>query len=161
MTTTEITTEAGAATTRPTLTGIQHVGLTVRDVEASAEWYGRVLGLERQFEEAHHHSDEGGFAVVMGTPDMSMNVGLDHHPARDDDGFDPTRTGLDHLCFQVADVGALGAWAIHLDGHGVTHLRRVPDAGHADLAPDLLRPGRHPARADRLRCLTGRGRTCH
>ena len=66
--------------TSPTLAGIQHVGLTVRDVDASVEWYVRVLGLERQFDELHHHSDQGGYAVVLGTSDMSLNVGLDHHP---------------------------------------------------------------------------------
>lgn len=105
----------------PELTGIQHVGLTVSDVEASAEWYERVLGLQRQFEEPHHHSDEGGYAVVLGTPDMSLNVGLDHHPANDGGGFDPTRTGLDHVCFQVGSTGDLTEWAAHLDRHAVTN----------------------------------------
>ncbi len=106
-------------TTAPGLAGIQHVGLTVRDVELSAEWYQRVLGLERQFEEPHHHSDQGGYAVVLGTPDMSLNVGLDHHPANSGEEFDPTRTGLDHVCFQVGDVNALAEWAGHLDRHRI------------------------------------------
>lgn len=115
-------TESDAATgTAPDLTGIQHVGLTVRDVEASVEWYQQVLGLQRQFDEPHHRSDEGGYAVVLGTPDMSLNVGLDHHPANTGDGFDPTRTGLDHVCFQVSGTDALGAWATHLDQQGVSN----------------------------------------
>ena len=109
------------APTAPALAGIQHVGLTVRDVEASVEWYTRVLGLERQFDEPHHHSDQGGYAVVLGTPDMSLNVGLDHHPANSGEPFDPTRTGLDHVCFQVADADALSAWAAHLDQIGVAN----------------------------------------
>jgi len=120
MTTTETQPEASLST-NPELTGIQHVGLTVRDVEASAEWYQRVLGLQRQFEEPHHGSDQSGYALVLGTPDMSLNVGLDHHPANDGNGFDPTRTGLDHLCFQVSGVDALAEWAIHLDRHAVTN----------------------------------------
>ena len=118
------TTENSAATrasTQPLLAGIQHIGLTVRDVEASAEWYTRVVGLERQFDEPHHHSDQGGYAIVLGTPDMSLNVGLDHHPANQGEQFDPTRTGLDHLCFQVHDPDALSAWAEHLDQLGVAH----------------------------------------
>jgi glyoxylase I family protein len=119
MTATDANAETGTSTT-PDLTGIQHVGLTVRDVEASAEWYQQVLGLQRQFEEPHHHSDEGGYAVVLGTPDMSLNVGLDHHPANTGDGFDPTRTGLDHVCFQVGGTDALHAWATHLDQQGVS-----------------------------------------
>lgn len=118
------TTESAPCTdtpTSPALTGIQHVGLTVRDVAASVEWYVRVLGLQQQFEEPHHHSTDGGYAVVLGTPDMSLNVGLDHHPAHRGDAFDPTRTGLDHLCFQVDGVDALSRWARHLDEQGVAN----------------------------------------
>lgn len=114
MTTTETQAQI-SSTEQPQLAGIQHVGLTVCDVEASADWYQRVLGLERQFEEPHHHSDQGGHAVVLGTPDMSLNVGLDHHPGNDGSGFDPTRTGLDHVCFQVDGVDALTNWATRLD----------------------------------------------
>ena len=120
MTTTDHT-ETIEASTGPALAGIQHVGLTVRSVESSAEWYMRVLGLQRQFEEPHHHSDEGGYAVVLGTPDMSLNVGLDHHPANTGEEFDPTRTGLDHVCFQVSGATALSEWANHLDRQGVSH----------------------------------------
>jgi glyoxylase I family protein len=117
------TTEADSTATRaaPALTGIQHVGLTVTDVEASCAWYQRVLGLQRQFREAHHGSDDGGYAVVLGTSDMSLNVGIDHHPANRGEHFDATRTGLDHVCFQVASVEALDMWAAHLDSEGVAH----------------------------------------
>ena len=128
MTTTETESETSPSAT-PGLTGIQHVGLTVRDVEISAEWYQRVLGLQRQFEEPHHHSDQGGYAVVLGTPDMSLNVGLDHHPANAGDGFDPTRTGLDHVCFQVSGVEALAEWATHLDRLSVANSGVYPMEG--------------------------------
>jgi catechol 2,3-dioxygenase-like lactoylglutathione lyase family enzyme len=121
MTTTE--TEA------PGLTGIQHVGLTVTDVEASRSWYERVLGLQSQFEEPHHESAAGGYAVVLGTPDMSLNIGLDHHPTHDGARFDPTRTGLDHLCLQVVDPSALDAWAAHLDREGVENSGVYPMEG--------------------------------
>lgn len=120
MTTAETKYETGTSAS-PGLTGIQHIGLTVRDVEASAEWYQQVLGLHRQFEEPHHHSDQGGYAVVLGTPDMSLNVGLDHHPANDGGGFDPTRIGLDHVCFQASSIDDLTEWATHLDRHAVTN----------------------------------------
>ena len=117
------TSEAASASTTvtPALAGIQHVGLTVTDVESSCEWYQRVLGLQRQFREPHHRSDHGGYAVVLGTADMSLNLGLDHHPRNGGEPFDATRTGLDHVCFQVASVGALDDWAAHLESEGVTH----------------------------------------
>jgi catechol 2,3-dioxygenase-like lactoylglutathione lyase family enzyme len=105
----------------PMLAGIQHVGLTVTDVEISAGWYQRVLGLHRQFEEAHRGSDAGGHAVVLGTADMSLNVGLDYHPGNGGEGFDPSRTGLDHVCFHAGSVEDLNVWAAHLDRQGVAN----------------------------------------
>lgn len=114
-------THARQVSTIPALAGIQHVGLTVSDIESSVEWYMRVLGLERQFDEPHHQSDQGGYSVVLGTPDMSLNVGLDHHPRNGGEAFDPTRTGLDHVCFHVGETAALRAWADHLDLQSVSH----------------------------------------
>lgn len=34
------------------LAGLDHVALTVRDQKRSLEWYQRVLGMERRYEEA-------------------------------------------------------------------------------------------------------------
>jgi glyoxylase I family protein len=124
MTTTESTPQPAADTAAPAspaFTGIHHVGLTVSDVDASTDWYGRVLGLERQFDEAHHGSETGGYAVVLGRADLACNIGLDHHPGHGGEHFDPTRTGLDHLCLQVPDPSALHEWATHLDDNGVAH----------------------------------------
>jgi hypothetical protein len=87
------TAPATAATVRPTLTAIHHVGITVTDVEASAAWYERVLGLGRLFEERHYRSEANGFTIVLGPPDGSFSMGVDHHPANAGDGFDPTRPG--------------------------------------------------------------------
>lgn len=113
----------------PPLAGIHHVGLTVTDVDRSEAWYGKVLGWSRQFVEPHHESSEEGYAVVLGHPDHGFNVGLDHHPGNDGGGFDPRRTGLDHLCFAVPDAAALEAWAAHLDAIGVEHSGIYPLEG--------------------------------
>ena len=118
--TTTSTTSSPRAETAPALSGIHHLGLTVRDVEASASWYQRVLGLQRWFQESHYRSDQGGYTIVLTTADMSFSVGLDHHPTNPGERFDCTRTGLDHLCFQVS-VDELHAWAAHLDAGGVAH----------------------------------------
>jgi glyoxylase I family protein len=89
------TTEAPATTRNaPALTGLQHLGLTVRDVVASEEWYTKVLGLLRAFEEPHGAGD--GYAVVMTRPGTGLFVGLDHHPDADREPFSPLRTGVDH-----------------------------------------------------------------
>jgi catechol 2,3-dioxygenase-like lactoylglutathione lyase family enzyme len=119
MTKTEATPTATHDSLRPTLAGIHHVGLTVTDVEASAAWYQQVLGLHREFDEPHHDSDQGGRAIVLCNADMSLSVGLDHHPGNRGEGFDATRTGLDHVCFQVASLDDLQAWATQLEAEGV------------------------------------------
>lgn len=103
----------------PGLTGFQHLGLTVRDVEASEAWYGRVLGLERLFVEPH--ATGSGYAVVMTRPGTGLFLGLDHHPDADRERFDPRRTGLDHLAIQVEDREDIDAWVAHFDGAGVRH----------------------------------------
>jgi glyoxylase I family protein len=108
-------------TDRPVLSGIQHVGLTVSDVEASEAWYGRILGLHRAFVEPHHQSEAGGYAVVLGAEGVPINIGLEHHPAHGGDAFDPLRTGMDHVCFQVASRSDLDEWIVHLDREGVAH----------------------------------------
>jgi glyoxylase I family protein len=122
-------TEPASRLTCPTLARIQHVGLTVTDVERSAAWYERVLGLQRQFTEPHHGSHLGGYAVVLGTPDMALNIGLDHHPANCGERFDATRTGLDHLCLQASSSEELDRWAEHLDAVGVEHSGVYPMEG--------------------------------
>lgn len=103
------------------LTGVHHVGLTVTDVDASEIWYGRVIGLQRVFVERHYGGDGTGYAVVIGAERLAFNIGLDHHPGNAGEAFDATRTGLDHVCFRVADRAALESWASHLTREEVEH----------------------------------------
>jgi glyoxylase I family protein len=114
---------------QPALTAIHHVGITVTDAETSAAWYERVLGFHRQFEERHYRSDAGGYTIVLGPPDSSFSLGVDHHPANSGDSFDATRTGLDHLSFQVASVDALHAWVGHLNSQDVPNSGVYPMEG--------------------------------
>jgi glyoxylase I family protein len=111
------TAPAAAASVRPTLTGIHHVGITV--TEASAAWYERVLGLGRFFVKRHYRSAANGYTIVLGPPDGSFSLGADHHPGERGDGIDPTRTCLDHVSFQVESIDVLHAWVTHLDTPGV------------------------------------------
>lgn len=95
--------------------GFRHIGLTVSDLERSAEWYARVLGFRELFREA-----EGGrSAVIMGAPRTELILGLVHFADGPNDGFSPLRTGLDHLCLAVADRSDVEAWVARLDEHGV------------------------------------------
>ena len=106
----------------PAVTGVHHFSPTVSDVEASAAWYARVLGMDRVPVTFPHHDDEdGGFAVLMVEPRSGVTIGLHHHEANLGDGFDERRNGLDHIAFAVADRADLDTWAAWLDEQGVEH----------------------------------------
>jgi glyoxylase I family protein len=114
----------------PSFTRALHVGLTVRDMRASAEWYERVLGFEfvREFEVS---PGESGIArILLKHPSSGFLVGLCNPDERTGDLFDPLRTGLDHIAFEVTDTEALEAWIDQLDRLGVEH-SPVRDLGHS------------------------------
>jgi glyoxylase I family protein len=103
----------------PAVSGISHVGLTVRDIIASEAWYGEVFGLVRAFVEPHATGD--GYAVVMTRPGTALFVGLDHHPEADGQPFSPLHTGLDHLALQLAMREDIDEWITHFNAIGVEH----------------------------------------
>jgi glyoxylase I family protein len=99
------------------LLGFHHVGLTVTDLDKSAEWYATVLGFQELFREA---SDDRR-ACVMRFPGGSTGVGLVEFRGGDQSPFDPARLGLDHLAFTVATEEELGKWAERLTAAGIAH----------------------------------------
>ena len=105
--------------TLPTLSGLHHLGLTVRDIDESERWYADVLGMVRVFVEAHPRG--GGHTVVINRPDTFLFLGLDFHPQADLERFDERRTGLDHVALAVDSRSDLDAWARRLDALGVDH----------------------------------------
>jgi glyoxylase I family protein len=140
------------------MAGIHHVSPTVTDVEASAAWYQRVLGLERippRF--PHFGNEETGYAVVLADPAAGVMIGLHHNVANDGEPCDERRTGLDHIAIAIAVPARsdLDAWAAWLDHLGVPHAG-VNDATdpvkYSVLVCEVLRtgvqrPGQHPAGA--------------
>ena len=137
----------------PELAGLQHIGLTVRDIVASEAWYTKVLGLVRAFVEPHSTGD--GHAVVMTRPGTGLFVGLEHHPDADKERFSPLRTGLDHLAVQVPSREALDGWIARLEAMGVEHEAVVERNEPVRLALVLVRdPDSIPIE---LICWPGRG----
>ncbi|MEJ8281213.1 VOC family protein [Pseudonocardia spirodelae] len=108
----------GSAIERPAVTGFHHVAAAVTDVESSALWYQRVLGLQRLPMTFPHHDAGGGdpdeAALLL---DAATGVMIELHGA---DGG-PVRGALDHLAFGVADRATLDAWAAWLDTLTVPH----------------------------------------
>ena len=99
----------------PNLTGLHHVALTVSNRDASAEWYGRVLGMGELFRE----EGEARRASVMCFADGSFSVGLVEHRSTEGAPFSPSHRGLDHLAFTVETKDEIDDWAQRLDDASV------------------------------------------
>jgi catechol 2,3-dioxygenase-like lactoylglutathione lyase family enzyme len=107
---------------QPAITGIHHFSATVRDVEASVDWYRRVFGLERvpgTF--PHYEREETGYAVLVVDSRSGLFNGLHENTGNQGEEFDECRTGLDHIGFNVTDRSELDRWAEHLTAIGVEH----------------------------------------
>ncbi|MGH3508880.1 MAG: VOC family protein [Nocardioidaceae bacterium] len=112
----------------PSIQSASHIALTVRDMETSAEWYGRVFGWQVL---RRYGVDEAGTPrILLLDRSSTFVVGLCQPEDRSADDFDHRRTGLDHFAFRVADEGELDRWSAHLDELGVAHSPvRVLDLG--------------------------------
>ena len=107
---------------QPTITGIHHFSPTVRDVEASAEWYQKVFGLDRvPVTFPHYEREETGYAVLLVDPNSGLAIGLHENKGNQGEQFDECRTGLDHIGFNVSDRAEMEQWAEHLSAIGVEH----------------------------------------
>lgn len=95
------------------------MALTVRDMEASAEWYQRVFGWQvlRRFAAG----EAGTPRVLLFDPTSFFAVAVCQPDDGARDRFDHRRTGLDHLAFRVTDRAELDGWLAHLADHGVAH----------------------------------------
>ena len=103
----------------PRTLGVSHLGLTVRDANASAAWYQRVLGW--QVLARREPPEVGTPRLLLRDPNGPSFVSLCEPGDRSGDRFDYRRTGLDHLALEVPDEAELGRWAEHLDQLRVPH----------------------------------------
>ena len=83
---------------------IHHVGLSVRDIETSTDWYVRLFGLTVVAE-----MTEPAPMVVLMSP-QGQAIDLREDPDVGPDRFTQTYAGLDHVGFVVADRAELDAW---------------------------------------------------
>lgn|GEM_PF-352016 len=106
------------------INGLSHLGLTVRDAEASAAWYADVLGFQRVGE--FDSPDGARRKVFLRHTGLNARLGLTEHRGGSHDLFDETRVGLDHLAFAVSDSAELEEWAIRLEAATVAHSTIAP-----------------------------------
>lgn len=107
-----------------TVPALGHVAVTVSDLDASIEWYTKVLGVKPVLDE-----DTGPFRHVVYQLGNTL-LGLHGFPdLTSSERFDERRPGLDHIAFGCANRDELVEWAAHLDELGVAH-GGVVDAGY-------------------------------
>ncbi len=100
----------------PTITGIAHVELSVRNLNASEAWYGKVFDMQTVFSETDN--EFGVSDRAMFEPNSRVVFAFTEHPTNLGESFDARRTGLDHLAFGVASTDELVRWRDHLEGLG-------------------------------------------
>jgi catechol 2,3-dioxygenase-like lactoylglutathione lyase family enzyme len=101
--------------TFPTL---NHVAVTVRDLEVSGPWYRTLFGADPVLDE---HTD-AGFRHQAWILDGGTVFGIHQHdrPAPDEE-FSEFRLGLDHVGFGCASRAELEKWETRLDDLGISH----------------------------------------
>lgn len=108
--------------TAPAITGIHHLSVTVRDIEASAGWYQRLLGAQRvPMTFPHYEREETGYGVLLLEPRSGLAIGLHTNTGNNGAEFDEAQTGLDHVGFHVSSRSELEAWTNWLDALGIPH----------------------------------------
>lgn len=94
---------------------LHHLALTVRDLDAAIDWYGRVFGIKHFMDVPH----QGGIGIGLADDKLECVIVLHRHDATPDEPFHETRAGLDHVGMRVATRDDLLAWQDHLQTHGV------------------------------------------
>jgi glyoxylase I family protein len=99
--------------------GLQHVAITVSDLDASTQWYSRLFGADPVLDE----DEEGGeFHHVVYALDGGLLFGLHTHMGQEaKDRADERRTGLDHISFGLSGTSELEKWRDRLDELGIQH----------------------------------------
>jgi glyoxylase I family protein len=106
------------------ISAVHHLGLTVTDVDRSADWYESVLGFARI---GGFEAPDGARRKVFLSHDaLAVRVGLTEHRAGTREPFDETRVGLDHLAFRVDTEDELADWQRRLTDRGVPFSPAAP-----------------------------------
>ena len=98
--------------------GLNHVAVTVSDVEVSGPWYRALIGADPVLDE---HTD-AGYRHLVWVLEGGTLFGIHQHDRAIEPGaFTEFRAGLDHVGFGCASRADLVAWAARLDELGIAH----------------------------------------
>jgi catechol 2,3-dioxygenase-like lactoylglutathione lyase family enzyme len=99
--------------------GLQHVAITVSDLERSTRWYSTLFGAEPVLDE---DEESGTFHHTVFLLDNGQLFGLHTHMgAESGNQADERRTGLDHISFGLPGSAELETWRDRLDELGIAH----------------------------------------
>ncbi len=101
----------------PGLGDIDHVSLSVRNLERSRRWYCDVLG----FRVVREIEGDGFSRSILQHQDHRAVFGLTHHHANPGTPSIHSHTGLDHLAFTVGSLDELELWRAQLDRLAVAY----------------------------------------
>src|SRR6201987_4879117 len=97
---------------------LNHVAVTVRDLEVSGPWYCNLLGSGPVLDE---HTD-AGFRHLVWILDGGTVFGIHQHDrAAPDEKVSELRVGLDHVGFGCASRAELEKWVTRLNELGIEH----------------------------------------
>ena len=103
----------------PEFTGVHHINFSVTDLQRSADWYQRVLGLKMGWEMPD--TEGRGQKIALLHPSSELRLVLSHHSANDGQPASEFRTGLDHVALTVTNSAELERWRQRFDELGVEH----------------------------------------
>jgi glyoxylase I family protein len=107
--------------TTPAAARLHHIALTVRDLDASVQWYRQVFAVRHLMDAPH----EGGTAQILVNDSSGLLFALHTHDEASGDTFCERRTGLDHVGLVVDARDDLVRWQDHLEQHGVRRAERA------------------------------------
>jgi catechol-2,3-dioxygenase len=97
---------------------LNHVAVTVRDIEISGPWYRNLLGADPILDER----TDAGFRHQVWMLDGGTVFGIHQHDrAAPDEKFSELRVGLDHVGFSCASHAELENWVRRLGELGIEH----------------------------------------
>jgi catechol-2,3-dioxygenase len=100
-----------------TFPALNHVAVTVRDLEVSRPWYQRLIGIDPVLDE----DTDAGFHHVVWAFENGTLFGIHQHTRAQDGSYTEFEPGLDHVGFGCASRADLQDWENKLNEMGVAH----------------------------------------
>ena len=99
------------------LTGVDHLGLTVSDLDRSTSWYCEFLGFAPLVRYAN--TAIGAEVQVLRRLEASFRLSLRRFTTGGREPFDEFHVGMDHVALGVRDRDELAAWQTRLEAVGI------------------------------------------